>query len=317
MSNTPKVLTSESKIPSLKLGFLLALSGTLLFSTKSIIVKLSYRTGLTPEVITLARYLMALPVYLLIAFRSKKPDSLSAKGYFPYIIYVAILGILGYWLSGYLDFIGLQYIDAQVERMILFTYPLMVVALGALLFRQKPSFKMITAALISYLGLAAIFIQKADGSTSFLKGAGLVFGSALTFALYQLYAKPVIKRLGVAVATAVMMSGASLASVGAFAMTHNQYSYDFNREAIWLMFLLSIGGTLLPSLLMNIALSKISSQANASIGSLGPVITLILAAIILKEKMGIIDLCGMALVIGGVIWFSLIETRRMQEAARH
>jgi len=297
---------------SLRTGFLLALLGTVLFAMKSIIVKLCYRAGLSPEMITAGRYLIALPVYLSLAFFSSRRSSSPQTGRFRYIVYAALLGIIGYWLSGYLDFLGLQYIDAQVERMILFTYPLMVVALGALLFKQTPSFKMVIAALVSYSGLLFIFIQKSGEPTFSAKGVALVFASALTFSLYQLYAKPVIARLGVAVATAVMMSGASLASLGTLVITQNQYDYDFSGTAIGLILLLSIGGTLLPSLLMNMALSKISSQANASIGSLGPVITLVLAAAILKEKMGIVDLCGMVFVIGGVAWFSLLEARRMK-----
>jgi len=139
--------------------------------------------------------------------------------------------------------------------MILFTYPLIVVALGALIFKQKPSLKMVIAALISYAGLLVVFVQKSGESTLSTKGVGLVFASAVTFALYQLYAKPVIAKLGVALATAVMMSGASLASLGALAITHNHYDYNFSGVAIGIMLLLSIGGTLLPSLLMNMALS--------------------------------------------------------------
>jgi len=316
MSDAQKLPQTTPEHLSLKSGFAIALVGTALFAMKSIVVKLCYRAGLSPELITATRYLIALPVYISLAFFSRKPTSFPQEGSFRYILYAGTLGIIGYWLSGYLDFLGLQYIDAQVERMILFTYPLMVVALGALIFKQKPSLNMVIAALISYAGLLVVFIQKGGESTLSAKGAGLVFASALTFALYQLYAKPVIARLGVALATAVMMSGASLASLGALTITNNPYDYNFSGAAIGLILLLSIGGTLLPSLLMNMALSKISSQANASIGSLGPVITLVLAAAILKEKMGIIDICGMAFVIGGVAWFSLLEARRMQKPDR-
>jgi len=316
MSKAQQFPQAERKGLSLKAGFALALIGTVLFATKSIIVKLCYRAGLSPEMITAGRYLIALPVYLSLAFFSSRRSSSPQTGRFRYILYAALLGIIGYWLSGYLDFLGLQYIDAQVERMILFTYPLMVVALGALFFKQTPSLKMVLAALVSYSGLLVIFIQKSGEPTFSAKGVGLVFASALTFSLYQLYAKPVIARLGVALATAVMMSGASLASLGALAITQHHYNYELSEAAIGLILLLSIGGTLLPSLLMNMALSKISSQANASIGSLGPVITLVLAAAILKEKMGIVDLCGMGFVIAGVAWFSLLEARRMQKPDR-
>jgi len=316
MPKAQKSPLTKRKGLSLRSGFLIALGGTILFAMKSIVVKLCYRAGLSPELITATRYLIALPVYISLAFFSSRSSLFSQKGSFRYILYATALGIIGYWLSGYLDFLGLQYIDAQVERMILFTYPLMVVALGALIFKQKPSLKMVVAALISYSGLLVIFIQKSGEPAFSAKGVGLVFASALTFSLYQLYAKPVIAKLGVALATAVMMSGASLASLGTLAITHSHYDYNFSGLEIGLMLLLSIGGTLLPSLLMNMALSKISSQANASIGSLGPVITLVLAAAILKEKMGIIDICGMAFVIGGVAWFSLLEARRMQKPDR-
>jgi len=292
-------------------GFTLALIGVMLFSMKSVFVKFCYRAGLDAETITAARYLIALPVYVALGLFAKRTVSFSKMENAPYFLAAMLLGIIGYWLSGYLDFLGLQYIDVQVERMILFTYPLMVVVFGWLLFKQKPSSQMMAAALISYLGLAVIFIQRADESVRFWRGALLVFVSALTFALYQLYAKPVIEKLGVPIATAVIMTGASLASLVTL-FTTDRPTAEFSGSSIGLILLLSIAGTLLPSFLMNMALSRISSQANASIGALGPVITLVFAAFFLKEKIGVIDACGMVFVVGGVAWFSLLEARRMK-----
>lgn len=294
-------------------GLSIALLGTVLFSMKSVVVKLCYRSGLDPEFLMAARYCVALPIYVAIGVFARKWSSqgLDVKG--RYVISALGLGVLGYWLSSYLDFLGLQYISAQLERMILFTYPLIVVALGWVIFGQRPSRQGIFASLLSYLGLVIIFVRGSESSSSFWTGAALVLGSALTFALYQLYAKPIIKELGVPFATVVMMSGASLASLVALALTYRPEPIELTGTRVGLVLLLSIGGTVLPSLFLNIALSRISSQANASIGALGPVITVVLAAALLNEHVGIADAGGMGLVIMGVAWFSILEARRARQ----
>ncbi|WP_454888854.1 DMT family transporter [Sphingobium indicum] len=298
-------------------GFSIALLGTILFSMKSIVVKLCYRSGLDPEFLMAARYCIALPVYIAIwvLARRRSHQLLAGKG--RHVSGALGLGILGYWLSSYLDFLGLQFVSAQLERMILFTYPLMVVALGWAIFGERPSRRAILASLVSYLGLVLIFIRGSEGSSSFWTGTTLVLGSALTFALYQLYAKPIIRELGVPLATVVMMSGASLASLAALALTSRHEPVELTASAAGLILLLSIGGTVLPSLFLNIALSRISSQANASIGALGPVITIVLAAMLLDERVDATDAMGMGLVILGVAWFSILEARRAQQNARN
>lgn len=311
MDHSTRDIAAEDFHRRVRYGYALGLLGTTLFSMKSIIVKLIYASGVEPDTLLALRFAIAFPVYLFIgALSARQPPQTERSKRNRLMISAMGLGILGYWLSSYLDFLGLQYIGAQFERMILFTYPLLVMILGFLIFGQRLPTTAILASLISYFGLFLLFVQGAQTGEEVFKGSSLVFCSALTFALYQLYAKPVVMGLGASLSTSIMMAAACAASIAVFLLRHDITSLILPPWPLALVAFLSLAGTVMPSFLLNMALARISSQANASIGTLGPIITIALAAAFLGEQVNILDACGMVLVIIGVGWFSVAESPR-------
>ena len=302
----------------IRVGYVFALVGALLFSTKAIVIKLAYGdpTSSVDAITLLAlRMMMALPIYLIIgglAVRERKRSGqpLPARG--P-VIKALFVGLLGYWFASYTDFAGLQYISAQFERLILFTYPLFVVLLGAMFFGQRIQLRAVLAILVSYVGLAVIFSEKmGEGGSDVALGAALILGAAVAFALYQLLAKPLIAKIGPALFTCIAMSGAAMGALIQFFLTHSLSDLVVSQRVLVLALMIAIGATVLPSFFLNAALHRISAQANATIGTLSPVMTIALAVAILGEPLTVVDVIGTALVLAGVGWF----TRADQAAAR-
>jgi len=259
--------------------------------------------------------MMALPIYLIIgglAVRERKRSGQALPPRGP-VVKALLVGILGYWFASYTDFAGLQYISAQFERLILFTYPLFVVILGAAFFGQKIQLRAVLAILVSYVGLAVIFSEKlGEGGNDIALGAGLILCAAIAFALYQLLAKPLIARIGPALFTCIAMSGAAMGALIQFFLTHSVSDLAVGQRVLVLSLVIAIGATVLPSFFLNAALHRISAQANATIGTLSPVMTIALAVAILGEPLTLVDLLGTALVLAGVGWFTLAD----QAAAR-
>jgi drug/metabolite transporter (DMT)-like permease len=195
--------------------------------------------------------------------------------------------------------------------MILFTYPLFVIVFGALFFGQKMRVSALWTFAIAYAGLALVFVTdlRAHGSAIAI-GALWCTVSSLTFAMYLLLAKPMIRRLGPSMFTSFAMSGAAIATFIQFAFVHRLGDFHMS-PALWELGLgLAIGATVLPSYLTNFALSLISSQANAVISFINPVFTLALAALLLKEKVTLADIIGTLLVIVGVGLYTVLDQRR-------
>jgi drug/metabolite transporter (DMT)-like permease len=295
-------------------GYAFAAIGAVLFSTKAIIIKLAYADGINAETLLALRMLLSLPFYaaiglISVAERRRIGRTLPDRRA---VLYASLVGMLGYWFASYTDFLGLVYISAQFERLILFTYPAFVVVLGALFFAQPIRATTLIGIAISYAGLALIFATKSsvDEGSDVTLGATLVLSAALAFALYQLLAKGLIGTIGPRLFTCIAMSGAAAAALLQFALTQPLESILVSPHMLFYGVLLAIGATVLPSFLLNAALQKISAQANATIGTLSPVVTILLAVIILGEHFSLTDALGTALVIAGVGWFTLADRRR-------
>jgi drug/metabolite transporter (DMT)-like permease len=295
-------------------GYLFAASGAVLFSTKAIIIKLAYAEGINAETLLALRMLLSLPFYAAIGFLSVVERRRTGRA-LPNpraVLSAALVGMLGYWFASYADFLGLLYISAQFERLILFTYPAFVVVLGAVFFGQAMRFTTLFGIGISYAGLALIFATKTSegGEGSVTWGAVLVLLAALAFALYQLFAKNLIGVIGPRLFTCIAMSGAAAAALLQFALTQPLANIIVSPHMLFYGVLLAIGATVLPSFLLNAALQRISAQANATIGTLSPVVTILLAVAVLSEPFSAIDAAGTALVIAGVGWFTFADRRR-------
>ncbi len=308
----PLAASAAASARNLWIGYACAALGAALFSTKAIFIKLAYAEGIDAETLLALRMVLSLPFYAaigLVAVReTRRGDAaLPERGL---VMRAGLVGILGYWFASYTDFLGLLYISAQFERLILFTYPAFVVLFGALFFRQPMRARTLIGIAISYAGLALIFATKLGVlGTDVAKGAGLVLAAAIAFALYQLLAKSVIGRMGPRLFTCIAMSGAAAAVLLQFALTQPLQNLVVGPKLLFYGLLLAVGATVLPSFLLNAALQRVSAQANATIGTLSPVITILLAVAILGETFTWLDAAGTALVLAGVGWFTLGDRR--------
>jgi drug/metabolite transporter (DMT)-like permease len=318
---TPLRITAATPHPSaapepsrryVEAGYLFAAVGAILFSTKAVAIKLAYQDHVDAETLLALRMGLATPFYLAIGLhaareRRRNGRALPARRS---VAAAAAVGLLGYWVASYLDFLGLEYVSAQIERLILFTYPIFVVIFGALFFGQKITRSALIAVTISYAGLALIFGEStATGGHDALIGGGLVLACAVAFALYQLFAKDLITAIGPRLFTCIAMTAAAAGAIVQFLLTHAAGDLAVSGRVLATAFFIAIGSTVLPSFFLNAALHRISAQANATVGTLSPVATILLAYLILGETLSPLAWVGTLLVIAGVGWFTLAARR--------
>ncbi|SMQ86143.1 EamA-like transporter family protein [Devosia lucknowensis] len=312
---TPAPAHSSTSIDSV--GFGLALAGAALFSTKGIFIKLAFAEGVSTEAALALRMLVALPVYLviLVSLMRRNPQlrPLLTPGR---LAATMAVGALGYYLSSYLDFAGLAFVSAQYERLVLFTYPFFVLLFGVWFFGDRMNWNLVPAMLLSYGGLLVIFAWnltvRPDG---LLLGTTLVLGSALTFALYQHFAKRQMLAIGSALFTCIGMSTAAVLAIGQSLVVDGPSTYATFSPYVWFLgLMLGVFGTVLPSFLLNGAIARIGPRATSSTASFGPIITIVLAVFILGEEFTWIHALGTAMVLLGSWWFARRETRNRAAA---
>jgi len=290
-------------------GYLLAAAGASLFATKGVLIKLAYQTGISTEALLTLRLALSAPVYLAVGAHAIQRGRAIPPT--PVVVKAALVGVLGYWFASYTDFLGLQFISVQFERLILFTYPAFVVLFGALLFRQKVRPAALVGIAVSYAGLALMFSTKLHSvGGDIAKGAGLVLSAAIAFAFYQLLARDLIGPMGSRLFTCIAMLGAGAATALQFVLTQPLTSLAPNPAAFGYGVALAIGATIVPTFCLNAALERISAQANSAIATLSPVITLLLAVVVLDEPITLVDAASTALVMAGVAWFTFADSRR-------
>ena len=299
-------------------GYLLAGFGAVLFATKGILIKLAYGDGsaIAVDAVTLLalRMCFAMPVYVVIGAMAWR-DRVSEGGPLPtgrLVMFASLVGLLGYYLSSYLDFQGLVYLTAQFERLILYTYPVFVMILGALFFGGRLTRIGILALILSYAGVATIFLDRnAVHGHDIALGVALVLGSAFTFALYQLLAKSLITRVGSRFFTCIAMTSASIGVLTHFfAWKGLAALFALPAHIIGIGALLGVFSTVLPSFMLNAALERIGAEAVAMIGTLSPAATIVMAIFILGEPFTLTDALGTVLVIAGVGLFTWHDGRR-------
>jgi drug/metabolite transporter (DMT)-like permease len=291
-------------------GYALCAVGAALFSTKAIFIKLAYREEVNATLLVAWRMIFSGPVFLIVGIwaaamtlRQGKtlPDSRN-------IGYAAFAGFIGYGLSSYLDFKGLEYISAQLERLVLFTYPLFVMFLGALMFGHRITRYGLIACAITYTGLAIVIgIDLPAGGWATIIGSGFVLACAITFALNQLYAKEIITVIGTVFYTSISMIAGSAASIGLHAVSDG----DFGATPFFLWNALgcAIFATVLPIFCINAGLARTSAQTVAMISTLSPVVTIALAVYILGEPFTVADFIGSSLVLAGVGYYTWADAK--------
>lgn len=295
------LFSSRQKIAGI--GF--ALIAAIGFSAKAVMVKLAYLDAVDPVTLLALRMAFSLPFFLVVAAKqngNRHALALSAKDK----LAVVGLGLVGYYLASYLDFLGLQYISAGLERLILFLYPTMVVLISALVFRHRVGRTVILALGLSYAGIALVFlhdmhVMQHDAPL----GSILVFGSALAYAVYLVGAGHTIARIGATRFTAYVMTVASAACLLQFAATHAVTSLVLPVRVYGLSIAMALFSTVLPAFLLAAAMRRIGSMHTSMIGSIGPVSTILLAYVFLGERMSPEQIAGSILVLIGVLMISL------------
>ena len=293
------------------IGFTLSGVGAMLFAIKGVLIKLIYVHHVDTTTLLAVRMMLSTPVFVaigLIEWRrrptEKRPDARA-------IGLSALVGILGYHCSSWLDFQGLQTLEAQTERLILFTYPFLVILFGRFLFKHPLRMHALAGAGLSYVGLIVMFgADPARLTPAMLGGAGLILAAAATFALYQLFAREMILRSGPVLFTAIAMTSAGVSVIAQFLLTHSMSSLDVPVDAWVLMVALAIFATIMPTFLMSAGTARIGAQGTAIISTVSPVVTIILAVAVLGEPFGFGEAAGTVLVIGGVGLFTFIESRK-------
>ncbi len=294
---------------NLVIGYGLVLLGALGFSAKAIIVKLAYVANAEVDAITLMalRMLFALPFFLLVAvWHNKKTPALPLdKKQWGVVI---VLGLMGYYLASYLDFIGLQYISAGLERVIIFLYPTFVVLFSALVYRRRITARVGIALGLSYIGTMLVFIEHLSvASSGLLLGSGMVLGSAIIFSWFVMGSGVMTQRIGAARFTAYTMTVASVATLVHFAFQHGEgfarllsLPYSEWQRVYYLALIMAVFSTVLPAFFMNSGIRRIGAGSASIISTTGPIATLVLAYMLLDETITSLQLLGTFFVLAGV-----------------
>jgi drug/metabolite transporter (DMT)-like permease len=280
-------------------GLTLALLGSIAFSGKAIIVKLAYRYGVDAVTLIMLRMLFALPLFVALAWwagRGKPP--LTARDRWA----VLGLGFCGYYLSSFLDFAGLQYISASFGRLIQYLNPTLVLLLGLLFFKRRVSTRQWAAMGLSYLGVLLVFGREwsAGGSQAGL-GAALVFGSAITYAIYLLASGEVVKRVGSLRLTGLATAVACVLCIAQYLLLRPWDSaLGVAPQVVSLSVLNAVLCTFAPVLMVMMAIERLGPALTAQAGMIGPMSTIAMGVLVLGEPFTGWVVVGTALVLVGV-----------------
>lgn len=288
------------RFSNLTTGLIMAMAGSIAFSGKAIIVKLAYRHDVDAVTLVMYRMLFALPLFLLMAWwAGRGKPRIAGRDW----LGILGLGFSGYYLASFLDFWGLEYISASLERLILYLNPTLVLVLGWLLYGRKISYRQGVGMLISYAGVMLVFGHEAslDGNNA-VWGALLVLGSAVSYALYLSYSGQMVQRLGSLRLAGWATSVACLLCIGQFLLLRPLSAAHVAEPVIWLSLLNATACTAVPVVLVMMAIERIGSGLAAQTGMVGPMATLLMGVLILGEPFNIWIVGGTVLVLSGVFW---------------
>jgi drug/metabolite transporter (DMT)-like permease len=294
------------------IGYFYAASGAALFSTKAIFIKLAYMEQANSTLMLALRMAISMPFFVGVGIYAvwklrKEGKPLPSLDMF---IRAVLIGIVGYYISSQLDFAGLIYISAQLERLVLFTYPIFVMLLGWMFFKSRVTWFSVLAAAITYAGLLVVFLSALPtGGTNTIIGTALVLGCAITFAAYQLFAKNIISNLGSMLFTAIALSASGLACIAHYIVASRGFDFSSSPRFFWLTFGMAIFATVIPSFLVNAGLSRTTPQTTSMIATISPLVTIALAVWILGEPFTLADAIGAAMVIAGIGLYAWADSR--------
>lgn len=290
------------------LGLALAMTGSVLFSAKAIVIKLAYRYGVDAETLITLRMVLSAPFFVL-AYRW------SSRGKLPLTstdhLRLVVIGFFGYYAASYLDFLGLQYVTAGLERLILYLNPTIVLVLSVLFLRRRLTRLDGLALLLAYSGIVFVFWHdvsfEGDGIAL---GTALVFGSAITYAIYLVLAGELVKRLGAIRLTSYAMLVSTVAICVQFVVLRPMSSLAQPAPVYWLSLFNAGFCTVLPVFAIMLAVEKIGAGRASLASMIGPISTILLAWIFLDEAISVWQMFGTTLVLCGIGVLSLERPAR-------
>jgi drug/metabolite transporter (DMT)-like permease len=294
---------SVAPTPHLLSGLLLAAAGSIAFSGKAIIVKLAYRHGVDAVTLIMYRMLFALPLFLALAwwatYRQKggAPAPLTRRDW----LGILGLGFTGYYLASFLDFWGLLYISASLERLILYLNPTIVLVLGWVLYQRRITARQALAMAVSYAGVLLVFGHEADlsGPNAAL-GAALVFGSAISYAIYLVTSGEMVKRLGAMRLVGLATTVACGLCILQFVVLRPLSAAIVAPEVIGLSLINATLCTFAPVVMVMMAIERIGAGLASQTGMVGPMSTIAMGVWLLDEPFNGWIVAGTALVVAGV-----------------
>ena len=293
---------AQTATKSIASGLLLAVVGSIGFSGKAIIVKLAYRYGVDAVTLIMYRMLFALPIFAAMAWWASRGKAPLARRDWLGVLW---LGFTGYYLASFLDFAGLAYISASLERLILYLNPTLVLLLGLVLYQRRITRPQMIGMALSYGGIALVFgheITRQGSGAAW--GALLVFLSTISYALYLVYSGEIVKRLGSLRLVGLATSVACLCCLLQFVVLRPLSAAAVAPEVIWLSLLNATLCTAMPVLLVMMAIERIGASMAAQTGMVGPLSTILMGVVILGEPFTAWVAAGTVLVITGIFVFT-------------
>jgi drug/metabolite transporter (DMT)-like permease len=307
-------LPSAHEVRNRSIGIAMAMGGAALFSLKGIVIKLAFAEGVGVSQLLTLRMAFSLPFFLAIgAWTFLRGD---VRPSFRRYLYAAGLGVLSYYLSSYLNFMGLKYVSAQLERLILYVYPTIVALLAFVFLKERVTRNHVFALVLAYTGVFILFGAEIgrQGPQVWL-GGGLIFAGAFLYAVYVTASRPVIARMGTGLFTSFAMSSACIVFLAQSGLEMALHApAPVSASGYWLSFFLATVCTVIPSFMIAEAIRRIGPGPMSAIGGVGPVVAAWAAVVVLNEPFGWPHLIALMLTLAGVWLLARPAPQRAPEA---
>lgn len=301
---------TTKKASDYKQGLIYLAIGTLLFSTKGILIKLAYQYSVSPEILMSIRMLIALPFYIWV-FQSQCRQGECAQLKRKQIFLTIVFGLMGYYLASWLDLTGLVYLPANLERMILYSYPGIVLILSVVFLNKKLGVGLLISLAIIYSGIAVVFLPDLlsndnnaatiTAQSNYWYGVVLVCASAAAFAIFVVGADIMMRQLSSKLFTSIAMIAASMGIITHLILTH-PVSQLFSQpiEVYGYGFIIALFCTVIPSFLVAAGIKRVGAATGSLVGGIGPIATIILAWLFLGESLSVMQGFGFLIILAGI-----------------
>jgi drug/metabolite transporter (DMT)-like permease len=291
---------------------LLILSGSITFSAKAVLVKLAYQYDIDTVSLMALRMGFSLPFFIIIAWRSNRKSATKTKLTKSDYGYIFLFGVLGFYVASLFDFFGLKYITASLERVVLFTYPTLVLLLSFLFLKKKITQVEGFALILTYIGIGIAMYENftLPEGDNVLLGCGLVFMAALAYAVYLIGSGKMLAKMGTLQYNSLAMIAACSAILLHHGVAYNFQLFHFAKEVYFFAFLMAVFSTVLASFLVTAGVQIIGASKASIISGIGPISTIVLAYIFLGERLTWLQWVGTLVVICGVMLITLNKRKK-------